>query len=141
MPFTGPIEDRLQIRELYGTYADASWRGDRETWIGCWTPDGRWTSPMFASPMCECTGHTALRAQWDALWQHRQAVMSLGEIGSIEVAGNAAHVRSYAREDILLKTGGVLKLAGRYDDKLVLLTGRWHFARRTYTPMFDEPPG
>ena len=43
MAFTGPVEDRLAIRELYGTYGDSSWRGDREQWVSCFTEDGRWT--------------------------------------------------------------------------------------------------
>ena len=33
MPFTGPVEDRNAIRELYDSYADASSRGDRADWL------------------------------------------------------------------------------------------------------------
>ena len=32
MPFTGPAEDRLAIRELLETYADAVTRCDAEAW-------------------------------------------------------------------------------------------------------------
>lgn len=39
MAFTGPMEDRLLIRELYDTYADAGSRGDREGWLGCFAED------------------------------------------------------------------------------------------------------
>ena len=55
MPFTGPLEDRILIRELYGRYCDASWRGDRESWVACFTPDGRWVSHLF-----DCRGTAEL---------------------------------------------------------------------------------
>ncbi|MBB4858117.1 hypothetical protein HNO88_001431 [Novosphingobium chloroacetimidivorans] len=97
MTFTGRIEDWFAIRELYGTYADASWRGeawrwrgvamarrgDGEQWLGCFTPDGRWTSHLF-----DASGHAALRATWDGLWQDWQSVAFLGEIGSMESDGD-----------------------------------------------------
>ncbi len=33
MAFTGPFEDRLAIRELYGRYADAACSGDGQAWF------------------------------------------------------------------------------------------------------------
>lgn len=47
MPFTGPAEDKLAIRELYDTYGDASCRGDVETFLTCWADDGRWNTHIF----------------------------------------------------------------------------------------------
>ena len=64
MAFTGPVEDRLAIRELYGTYGDSSSRGDRQQWVPCSPEDGRWTSPPF-----HAAGHDAPPQTWDALWQ------------------------------------------------------------------------
>jgi hypothetical protein len=135
MPFTGPLEDRLLIRELYGTYGDASWRGDRELWVSLFTAEGRWTSHLF-----DCTGHAELRAEWDRLWADWEFVAFLSELGSIEVSGDRAQVRSYAREIVQLKAGGLFKLAGRYEDSLVRQDGRWLFARRDYTLMIPEVP-
>ncbi|MDE8651140.1 nuclear transport factor 2 family protein [Novosphingobium album (ex Liu et al. 2023)] len=136
MSFTGPIEDRLAIRELYGTYGDASWRGDREAWIACFTSDGKWTSHLF-----DCTGHDELRATWNDLWKDWEAVAFLGEIGAIEIDGDTATCRSYAREVVQLKAGGVFKLCGRYDDRVVRQDGQWRFARRDYTLTIPELPG
>ena len=133
MAFTGSIEDRLLIRELYGGYANASWRGDREAWIGCFTADGRWTSHLF-----DCTGHDELRAEWDRLWADWASVAFLGEIGAIEVAGNDAIARAYAREIIQLKSGGIFKLAGHYADQLRREHGEWRFTRRDYTLTIPE---
>lgn len=135
MPFTGPVEDRLAIRELYGTYADASWRGDRAQWLGTFAPDGRWTSHLF-----DVTGHEALAATWDGMWKDWSAVAFLGEIGSMEVEGDTARVRSYAREVVQTNDGGVFKLCGRYEDALVRIGGDWKFARRDYALTIGEFP-
>lgn len=135
MPFTGPVEDRLAIRELYGTYADASWRGDREQWLACFAPDGRWSSHLF-----DAAGHDALRETWDSLWKDWDAVGFLGEIGSIEVLGDDAAARSYAREVVKTKAGTVFKLCGYYDDALVRVEGDWKFVSRAYTLTIDEFP-
>jgi ketosteroid isomerase-like protein len=133
MPFTGSLEDRVLIRELYGRYADASWRGDREAWVACFTPDGRWVSHLF-----DCRGREQLLATWDGLWKDWSNVAFLSEIGSIEVSGDRAKVRSYAREIVQLKTGGIFKLAGQYDDDLVRQNRDWLFASRVYTMKIAE---
>jgi uncharacterized protein (TIGR02246 family) len=135
MAFTGPIEDRLAIRDLYSTYTDASSRGDREGWLACFTEDGVWHTHLF-----EVSGRDGLRGQWDALWANFTAVSFLGEVGMIEVTGDSAQARAYAREVILLADGKVYRLAGRYDDELVRVNGEWLFARRNYQPLVDEAP-
>ena len=40
MAFTGPIEDRLLIRERMNASADATFRGDVEAYLDCWAEDG-----------------------------------------------------------------------------------------------------
>lgn len=135
MPFTGPVEDRLAIRELYGTYADASWRGDRELWLTTFTADGHWTSHLF-----DAKGHAALAETWDGLWKDWSTVAFMGEIGSMEIEGKAARVRSYAREVVQLKDGTVFKLCGHYLDTLDKVDGEWKFARRDYTMTIPEFP-
>lgn len=135
MAFTGPVEDRLAIRELYGTYGDASWRGDREQWVSCFAADGKWTSHLF-----DAQGRAALLETWDGLWKDWLEVAFLGEVGSIEVDGDKAACRSYAREIVRMKNGVTFKLAGRYDDALVREGGEWKFAHRHYTLMIDEFP-
>jgi ketosteroid isomerase-like protein len=135
MPFTGSLEDRTLIRELYGRYGDASWRGDREAWLDCFTADGRWVSHLF-----NCTGKAELAATWDSLWKDWTSVAFLSEIGSIEASGDRAKVRSYAREIVQLKSGGIFKLAGHYDDELVRQNGQWLFASRIYKLMIAEVP-
>ena len=135
MAFTGSLEDRLLIRELYGRYADASWRGDREDWVSCFTDGGRWTSHLF-----DCTGKDELRETWDELWADWSHVAFLSEIGSIEVDGDTARTRSYAREIVQFRNGGIFKLAGHYQDELVRLDGVWFFSSRAYTATIMEEP-
>jgi hypothetical protein len=47
MPFTGPNEDRLAIRELIDTYADATNLRDAELWGSLFDEDARWELPDF----------------------------------------------------------------------------------------------
>jgi uncharacterized protein (TIGR02246 family) len=135
MAFTGPSEDRLAIRDLYGRYGDASTRGDAEEWLTCWTEDGQWNTHLFKR-----SGKADLREQWDALWANFEKVGFLGEVGAIEVDGDKATCRSVAREIIRLTNGGLYKLVGRYDDYLVRKNGEWLFARRDYQPLIEELP-
>lgn len=136
MPFTGPIEDRILIRELYGRYADASWRQARQDWLDCWTEHAQWNNP----PTFQCTGKAAIGKQWDLLWVNFSELAFLGEIGSIEVTGDQAKARSLAREIIHLKSGGLFKLAGAYEDWLVRVNGEWRFSRRDYRALIMELP-
>jgi ketosteroid isomerase-like protein len=135
MTNAGPLEDRLLIRELYGLYADASCRGDREAWLACFTPDGQWNSHIF-----QCTGAAELRAEWDKLWADWDEVAFWGEIGWIQVSGDRAIARSYAREIVKLSAGGLFKLFGRYDDELERRDSRWLFTQRNYAPMILAAP-
>ena len=40
--FTGPLEDRVAIAELNGTYADGVVRFDADTWGSVWAKDADW---------------------------------------------------------------------------------------------------
>ena len=114
---------------------NSSWRSDREQWIGCFTSDGIWTSHLF-----DCAGHDALRAEWDKLWAGFESLAFQADIGAIEVSGDTAIGRSYAREIVQPKEGAIFKLAGRYEDQLRREDGEWRFSRRDYTIMIAEMP-
>jgi hypothetical protein len=47
MAFTGPLEDRIAIRELLETYADAVCHVDAEGWGATWAEDGTWEMPDY----------------------------------------------------------------------------------------------
>jgi ketosteroid isomerase-like protein len=133
MKNSGPLEDRILIRELYSLYSDASGQMDTDAWLDCFTHDGEWNSHIF-----RCKGTEELRQQWDTLMANFEKVGFLSEIGPIEVTGDTARARSYAREIIRLKDGGLFKLIGAYDDYLVRQSGEWKFQRRDYRPLVEE---
>jgi ketosteroid isomerase-like protein len=134
MAFIGPREDQLAIRDLFGSYSDASTRGSAEDWLACFTEDGQWNSHLF-----RCTGPAELRKQWDLLWATFAKLGFMSEVGSIEVDGDKAVCRSVAREIVRMADGSIFKLIGRYDDVVVRRGGRWLFARRDYQPLVQEP--
>lgn len=47
MAYTGPLADRIEIRELIETYADAVMWGDEAAWAGVWAEDSFWALPDF----------------------------------------------------------------------------------------------
>ena len=113
MAFTGPLEDRIAIRELHDTYADAGFRGDRQAWLDCWAQDCTWVTPFG-----ELQGKDALAGQWDGLWSTLETLAFFAVVGAIEVAGDTARTRGYVRELAVMKEGPAQKIAGRYDDDL-----------------------
>jgi uncharacterized protein (TIGR02246 family) len=129
------MEQRLAIRDLYGTYTDASSRGDREGWLACFTEDGEWNTHLFKT-----SGREGLRRQWDALWATFKSVSFMSEVGMIEITGERAKARAYTREVVLLADGKIYRLDGRYDDELVRVNGQWLFARRNHQPLIEELP-
>ena len=133
---SGPMEDRLLIRELFGLYGDASCKGDADSWLATFAEDCEWNSHMFNRK-----GKADLREQWDQLWLAFDNLGFLSEIGWIAVDGDTARASSQAREIIRLKDGGLFKLIGHYDDYLVRENGQWLFSRRNYQPLVLEEPG
>ena len=136
MAFSGPMEDRLEIRELYDTYGDGSSRGDAETFLSCWTENGQWKTHLFTR-----TGKAELREQWNMLWANFEKVALIGNVLSIEVDGDKASSRALAHEIVALKGGGVYKLSGLYEDQLVRQGGKWLFRQRDYSVLAEELPG
>ncbi len=133
---TGPMADRLAIRELFGLYGDASCRGDAVAWLETFAEDCEWNTHIFRR-----SGKKDLREQWDALWGAFDKLGFLSEIGWIQVDGDTAKASSQAREIIRLKDGGLFKLIGHYEDDLVKIDGQWLFSRRNYQPLVVEEPG
>jgi SnoaL-like domain len=109
MPFTGSVEDRLAVRELYGSYSGAGFAGDREAWLLCWADDPVWDTPA-----------------------------GKGEGVAALTAGDRAKSRAYCREVSNWKDGRKVKIIGRYDDDLVRTPLGWRFQRRKFTMHIEE---
>lgn len=136
MPFTGPLEDRIAIRELHDTYADAGFRGDMEQWLGCFADGCSWVTPHG-----EMHGKEQLKATWDLIFSNLGALGFFTVMGGVEVNGDSATDRAYIREVFLAKDGSMEKLVGRYDSQLVRENGAWKFMRREYSVLIREGGG
>ena len=128
MAFTGPLEDRIAIRELHGTYADASFRADRQAWLDCWSDD-----PVWDSSFGVFSGKKAMSDQWEVLWENMTSLAFFTETAAIEVNSNSATARCYVRENFTLADGSTNTVIACYDDDLVREADTWKFARRSYT--------
>lgn len=130
MPFEGPIEDRLAIRELLDSYADAVIRNDAEDWGATWAEDGVWSMPDYPE-FPETRGRAAIVAMWKGAMEHYPGVVFTAGPGSIVVEGERATVRSYTSE-VYDQNGATKRDRGRYDDICVKRDGRWLFQSRTF---------
>jgi uncharacterized protein (TIGR02246 family) len=135
MPFTGPLEDRIAIREMYDTYADGANRMDRETWLSAWADDAVWKTHYF-----EVTGRAAIADQYDALMAPVTATTFLTQVCSIEVDGDSARASAIGQERLMMP-GGSFRLTGLNQDQLVRREGRWQILRRNYLVQVEEAPG
>lgn len=130
MPFTGPTEDRLAIRELLDTYADAVTRVDAAAWGACWAEDGEWSLPDY--PEIGTThGRDAIVAMWVEAMKAYPGIMFEAWPGSIEVDGDFAAVRSYTSE-VYDQDGATKRDRGAYEDRCVRRGGQWVFASRSF---------
>jgi len=60
MSSSGPIEDRLSIRELVDSYNDAVMRFDGDAWSANWAEDAVWNLPGAG----EIAGRSAILTVW-----------------------------------------------------------------------------
>ena len=134
--YKGAAEDRLAIRELIESYSDAVFRHDADAWIANWAEDGVWHLPSLG---IDLTGRTAIRGAWEQAMSAFSTAGFFAVPGAIEIDGDTAVARAYTQEILVAKDGGgVRKIVGAYDDKLVRRDGQWQFARRAYTVLHDE---
>lgn len=127
MAFTGSDDDKTSIRERLETYGDAVARQDLESYLGCWTEDGRRSGAGG-----ECQGTAELRAHWAGVFGSIEQMAFFTQIAAIEVDGRQATVRSSCLEILKFRDGNSTQLIGDYVDELVQVDGAWLFAHRHY---------
>ncbi len=130
MPFTGPAEDRLAIRDLFDTYADAVTRCDAVAWGATWAPDAEWSLPDYPE-IGTTKGREAIVAMWVEAMKAYPGIMFEAWPGSIEVSGDRAIVRSYTSE-VYDQDGVTKRDRGVYEDVCVRIDGQWLFASRSF---------
>ena len=130
MPFIGPVEDRLAIRELLEAYSDAVCRVDAAAWGALWAEDGVWSLPDYPE-IGETRGKAAIVAMWVEAMKGYPGIVFVATPGSIVVKGNRAEVRSYTSE-VYDQNGVTKRDRGLYEDVCMKVNGQWLFQRRIF---------
>ena len=89
MPFSGPIEDRLAIRELLDIYADAVNQRDTELWASTWADDSSWKLPVIPG-MENVSGKDNIVNAWQTGMSMFPFIFMAFNVGGIEVNGDTA---------------------------------------------------
>lgn len=130
MPYSGPFEDRLAIRELLEDYADAVTRRDAEAWGATWAEDAEWSLPDYPE-IGTTSGRAAIVAMWIEAMKAYPGIMFEAWPGSIEVEGDRAVMRSYTAE-VYDQNGTTFRDRGVYEDTCVKVGGKWLFKTRSF---------
>ena len=131
---SGPVEDRLAIRELVDSYNDAVMRFDRDAWASNWADDATWSLPG----MGEITGRDKFVPMWQQMMAGFSFVGFFASAGPMIVAGNTAHATWYQQEFLHQKDGIKRRITGRYEDDYIKRDGRWFFQKRVYSVLNAE---
>ncbi len=131
---SGPVEDRLAIRELVESYNDAVMRFDGEAWASNWRDDASWTLPGV--------GEIQGKDRFFPVWQQAMSAFSFvgffASAGPIHVDGDTARGTWYQQEFLHQKDGVKRTITGRYQDEYLKADGRWYFQKRVYEVLNAE---
>src|SRR5258708_38789588 len=97
MAYEGPVEDRLAIRELLESYADAVCTADPIAWGNTWAEDGVWELPDYPE-IGKIAGKGNIVTAWKAAMSQYPGIIFIATPGSIEIKGDEARMRSYTSE-------------------------------------------
>lgn len=125
--FKGPLEDRVAISELNGTYADGVVRFDAATWGSVWADDADWDLMGH-----QTKGKDAIVAFWNGAMGGLEAVSFHCVPCMIEVTGDTAKSRVQTQEILKPKDAPARHVGGLYEDTLAKVGGRWVFTSRTF---------
>lgn len=139
MTFSGPLEDRIAIRELMDTHAHGVMTTDAELWGSIWAEDAFWELAEYPD-LGGFDGKATIVAAWAesmkryGLENMTKPMIYFMQPGSIEVDGDRAKSVAYTIEIYDDPDSGKrIRNTGRYDDQLEKRDGRWLFTRRTYS--------
>jgi ketosteroid isomerase-like protein len=133
--FSGPLEDRIAIREVLETYADAVNRVDEALWASLWVEDSSWDLSHYPE-LGIVHGKTAIVDLWRGAMPHYPKLGFMVTIGSIIVDGETAKATAYISEVYEdPETGKDKRARARYNDNLVKRGGEWFLQSRSFTIM------
>lgn len=126
--FTGTLEDREEIRELYARYARTIDSGDYDGWVDCFTDDGVFESSRFGrhAGAQELRHFTAIYRESLGGAQVRHVITNVSfELEGDHGAGNCYLVYYHTKDGRVQQTA-----VGQYQDRLRKSGGRWKFLSR-----------
>jgi ketosteroid isomerase-like protein len=133
MPFSGPVEDRLALRELHDAYGDAVFRFDAEAWGANWAEDAVWN--LMGQ---DIVGRDAIVGLWKQAMGQFSQVSFFSQPATFDVSGDQARGRVYTSEVLTTTGGDTRRVVGVYEDQYVKSGGRWLFASRRYSVLKEH---
>lgn len=127
MTFTGPLEDRVALRDMLDCYADAVCRNDAAAWAETWADDATWVLPGFG----EFAGKTRIVEIWRTAMTGFPGIVFRAWPGAMTIENDCATMRSYTSETYR-RGDHVHRELGEYTDDCVKIDGRWLFASRRF---------
>jgi ketosteroid isomerase-like protein len=128
------LADRVEIAELYSSYALAFDTGDAATWADHFAPDGRFMYKGLA-----ITGTVALREFFGQ--RHAEAPGILHFMANLVLAATPDGALGRINTLAFRQAGdGALRIRtiGSYEDDLVHLESGWRFLERRYQPWIAD---
>ena len=129
---SGPIEDRLAIRELLEAYCEAVFHKDADAWGAIWADDAVWNLAGH-----DIAGREAIVGAWKQAMGMFRHVSFFVMPTWIKVDGDTATGRSYTNEFLVDTEGTGRHIVGLYDDEFKKIDGRWRIAVRRYSLMHE----
>lgn len=135
-----PVEDRLEILDLYARQSHHIDSGQADEWAATFAPDGVFESPTYdlvargaaelAAFARESNAASAARGE---LFRHRvsDVVLTLRSDGGLDALG-------YLTILAVSRDGTRIDRTSRIHDRLVRVDGRWRFASRWVQRDVDE---
>ncbi|MHA7820487.1 MAG: nuclear transport factor 2 family protein [Erythrobacter sp.] len=133
--FTGPTEDRQQIAELNGVYADGVVLADPDVWGSVWAKDATWD---FFGQIHR--GREAIVAFWSGAMGGIEKVSFHCVPCMIEIDGDTATARVQTQEILHMKDGVTRIVGGLYEDELAKIDGEWLFTHRKFGIVAEYNP-
>ncbi|WP_242128935.1 nuclear transport factor 2 family protein [Sphingobium sp. Sx8-8] len=130
--YSGPLEDRIAIRELMESYADAVNRHDRDLMASLWAEDGHWDLSHYPE-LGIVSGRDKVMDLWSSAMPSYPELSFIAMPGMIRVDGDTAEARTYFSEVYSDPENGRDKRARAcYTDRLVKRDGEWQFQERIF---------
>lgn len=127
MAFSGSLEDRIALRELLDSYADAVCRHDADAWAATWAEGCEWELEGFGT----FRGKALVVETWRAAMKGFPGIIFQAWPGEMIVEGDRATMRSYTAETYS-RDGHTQNDLGEYTDTCSKIEGRWYFVCRRF---------